>query len=786
MKKIIILVVFALSSTAFAQWLPVNLILSGAPVNQGKLYTDQRIAIVSTGSNVFYKSFDHGRTWAFEKLPLNDDYNDFAAAAGGDMLVIRRMSRYLISTDVSATWRWINTTFDSGEEVTGIKGGRQNIFYIATPKKLYRKNGGSDLPGRVLVPLATNEDINRVETFKDSGVLLIATSKGKVYKSQDDGTTLNEVINVGSSITFLEAYDSNSVSFCVPGTSQSKIYTSSDRGTSWDSIPVPFNISELHMASKTKGMAKSSTNQVYITTDGMRNWTLNTSIRALHMGFTRDGNGLIITPESIVYLTSDHGENWELSSELNTNAITAIEVLADNSAYALTPAGGLYRSGDYGMTWKLIRDSLPGTLTRLTRDSDTSFLIYDPGGAVLRYSAATGAITDISATFPLYDQTIYSYGDSIFAIKNKSNIHYSEDHGLTWTTRTIPDSANVNFFFAGDPFFYIGADNGTYYESSDRGITWSSKRLSTVANNKVLFIYRNGMRLWACTNLSKMYFSKDGGISWAIIEYKNTNRAFYAHRNLWLMQVSSSETVQTTDEGRTWQRTLHYPSELLINSLKVNPPHFGLILSSQGRIFLMHNGGLPVELTSFNADVVPAGVLLGWETASETNNYGFYLQRRNGGIWSDLAFIPGKGTTPGKTSYSWLDDLKPQKGDTNFYRLKQVDLSGEFSYSNEVTVGFSPYTLELDQNYPNPFTLNGDEGGNRTQIRFRLPEDGHGSLRVFDTRGRLVEELFNGYLGAGEHSFPFPSPGISPASGVYFYELRFNGSVKQGKMLLLR
>lgn len=200
----------------------------------------------------------------------------------------------------------------------------------------------------------------------------------------------------------------------------------------------------------------------------------------------------------------------------------------------------------------------------------------------------------------------------------------------------------------------------------------------------------------------------------------------------------------------------------------------------------MHNGGLPVELTSFNADVVPAGVLLGWETASETNNYGFYLQRRNGGIWSDLAFIPGKGTTPGKTSYSWLDDLKPQKGDTNFYRLKQVDLSGEFSYSNEVTVGFSPYTLELDQNYPNPFTLNGDEGGNRTQIRFRLPEDGHGSLRVFDTRGRLVEELFNGYLGAGEHSFPFPSPGISPASGVYFYELRFNGSVKQGKMLLLR
>ncbi|KAA0253009.1 MAG: hypothetical protein EDM75_11875 [Chlorobiota bacterium] len=786
MKKILILVVFALNCPAFAQWLPVNLMLSGAPIYQGKLYTDHRIAILSTGTDVFYKSFDHGRTWAFEKLPLNDVFNSFAAAASGEMLAMRRMSEYMISSNVAATWRRVYTSLSSGEVVTDIEGGRQNFFFIASAKNLYRKTGGFDWLVKLTLPLATNENINKVETFKDSGVLLIATSTGKVYKSQDDGASWSEVINVGSNITILEVHDTNTVTFCVPGTSQSKIYTSSDRGTSWDSIPVPFNISELHMASKTKGMAKSSTNQVYITNDGMRNWTLNTSIKALHMGFTRDGKGLIITPESFVYLTSDYGENWELNSELNTNTITGIEVLADNSAYAFTPFGNLYRSGDYGMTWQLIRDSLPGTLTRLTRDSDTSFLMYDPGGTVLRYSAATGAISNISATFPLYDQTIYSYGDSLFAIKNMSRIHFSDDRGLTWTTRTIPDSASVNFFFAADSFFYIAANNGTIYESSNRGATWSSRRLSTVANDKILFIYRNGLRLWACSNLRGMYFSPDGGIHWISINYKNTYRAFYAHKNLWIMQVASDEIVQTTDEGRTWQRTLHYPSELLIKSLKVNPPHFGLMLSSQGRIFLMHNGGLPVELTSFNAEVVPTGVHLSWETATETNNYGFYLQRRNSGVWSDLAFIPGKGTTPRKTSYSWLDDLKPQKGDTNFYRLKQVDLSGEFSYSKEVAVGFSPYTLELDQNFPNPFTLNGEEGGNRTQIRFRLPEDGHGSLRVFDARGRLVEELFSGNLSAGEHSFPFPSPGVSPASGVYFYELRFNGSVKRGKMLLLR
>ena len=91
-------------------------------------------------------------------------------------------------------------------------------------------------------------------------------------------------------------------------------------------------------------------------------------------------------------------------------------------------------------------------------------------------------------------------------------------------------------------------------------------------------------------------------------------------------------------------------------------------------------------MTSFNAEVVSKGVLLRWETATETNNYGFFVQRKNNGIWSDLAFISGMGTTLNHSSYSFIDELKPDKGDTNYYRLKQVDLSGEFSYSKEVAI----------------------------------------------------------------------------------------------------
>lgn len=787
MKKLILITICFLQLVVKAQWLPVNLNLSGVPVLQGKLFTDSKIALLSTGSNYYYKSFDRGHTWTFDRQPFGINFNAVASSAGGNILTMRNLSQYLLSTDRAATWYSVNTSLSSGIPVTEIEGSRQNIFYISTDKSLYRKTGNVDWLVKLVFPLATNENISKVEAFKDTGELLVATSTGKVYRSTDDGTTWLPSISTVGNINQLEIHDTNSISFSIPGTGQSRVFTSHNRGLTWDSLVVPFAIAEIHMSSRLNGVVKSTSSQLFHTSDGMQSWTLIPSLNPFLLGLTGEGNALLITSGALIYTSSNSGENWELNSELHTNAIRDIEVLADNSAYALTGTGGLYRSGNFGMTWQLIIDSLSPNLTRITREGDTSFLIHTPpGGMVLRYNAANGVLTDITAAFPPFDQMIYSYGNSLFAIKNKSNIHYSGDHGLTWTTRTVPDTANVNYFFAADSFFYIGSDNGTFYESSDRGATWSSKRLSTIANDKILFIYRNGLRLWACSKLSKMYFSKDGGIIWTPIEYKNTNRAFYCHKNLWLMQVTENEVVQTGDEGRTWQQTLFFPAQIVINSVKVNSRGFGLMLTSDGKILRMHNGGLPVELTSFNAEVVPAGVLLGWETASETNNHGFYIQRRNSGTWSDLAFIPGKGTSTERNTYSWHDDLKPQRGDTNFYRLKQVDLSGEFSYSNEVAVGFSPYTLELDQNFPNPFTINGDGSGSRTVIRFRLPEEGFATLKVYDSRGRVVEELFSGHANAGEYSFGFPSAGTSPASGVYFYELKFNGGVKRGKMLLLR
>lgn len=193
---------------------------------------------------------------------------------------------------------------------------------------------------------------------------------------------------------------------------------------------------------------------------------------------------------------------------------------------------------------------------------------------------------------------------------------------------------------------------------------------------------------------------------------------------------------------------------------------------------------VPVELTSFSAVRSTGGILLTWSTATETNNAGFDLEKSvNGGNWVIEGFVKGKGTVTSRSEYSFTDNETTQ-GELR-YRLKQIDYSGEYSYTQVITVNGieTPSGFELAQNYPNPFNPS-------TVIKFNLEKDANVSLRVFDVQGRLLSELANGVMNQGSYSYIFDASSYS--SGIYYYELKavdFTGknlysSVK--KMTLMR
>jgi len=193
----------------------------------------------------------------------------------------------------------------------------------------------------------------------------------------------------------------------------------------------------------------------------------------------------------------------------------------------------------------------------------------------------------------------------------------------------------------------------------------------------------------------------------------------------------------------------------------------------------------PVELVSFNALVLEQrNVLLKWETASETNNLGFAVERKFGetGEWRELGFVKGAGTTAKGRNYSYQDT--PESVGEWCYRLRQVDANGAFEYSDAVTVSIaSPQQFALSQNYPNPFNPT-------TRISFQIPTTAEGQARlvIYDMLGRQVRTLLNRELTAGYYDLSWDGNtdnGLPAASGIYLYRLRageFSAMRKMVKM----
>jgi len=195
------------------------------------------------------------------------------------------------------------------------------------------------------------------------------------------------------------------------------------------------------------------------------------------------------------------------------------------------------------------------------------------------------------------------------------------------------------------------------------------------------------------------------------------------------------------------------------------------------------NSALPVELVSFVAVIQNGKAELSWATATEVENYGFEIERREiyseqsaASSWLKIGFVAGAGTSNSPKEYSFPDS-KLTTG-RYAYRLKQVDVDGMFKYSQsvEVEIGGVPKVFSLSQNYPNPFNP-------ATTIEFTLAEDGLTTLKIYDVLGREVATLAKDELKAGVlHQATFSASNLS--SGLYFYRLE-SGDQRQVRKLLL-
>jgi len=192
-------------------------------------------------------------------------------------------------------------------------------------------------------------------------------------------------------------------------------------------------------------------------------------------------------------------------------------------------------------------------------------------------------------------------------------------------------------------------------------------------------------------------------------------------------------------------------------------------------------GTVPVELISFSSFISENIVSLNWTTATELNNHGFEVERSlNNKSWATIGFREGKGTTSEPQQYSYSDQLSDIAVSKLYYRLKQIDFSGSYEYSNVVEVEILPKTFSLNQNFPNPFNPS-------THIQYEISSRQFVSLKVFDVLGKEVATLVNEEKPVGTYKVEFNAElNVNPASGVFFYQLKVGDYVATKKMVLMK
>jgi len=493
------------------------------------------------------------------------------------------------------------------------------------------------------------------------------------------------------------------------------------------------------------------------------------NITVLYHTIASGGNYEIICQKS-----TDNGTTWSGMQKISgaASAITP-QLYLDNFSNVLyavweeRPSNNyevyFSKSTNFGTTW-----SSPQNISN-TAATSRWVQIKSSGGILYCAWIET-------STYPLSD---------IYFIK-------STDYGTTWTTPVnITNDArpqnriymdidwfNNVIYIASDDIITFNFDEIYLLKSTNGGTTWSAP--VNITNNEghsntpcikadwnvVYFTWSDNTQSAPAYDNSDIFFkwSSDGGVTWRD-------------------SINLSANAETSSRPRVCWQIVYPIDKSVLQSMIVYASIVWYDYSTGDSEILArnldHGINVPVELTSFIAEVVDNSVILKWSTATETNNKGFEVERKffsDDKTWQTLTFIPGNGTTTEEQQYLFVDkNVSPGK---YIYRLKQIDFDGKFEYSREIEIVLGlPDEFILEQNYPNPFNP-------VTKIKYSIPSAGKVKLAVHDILGNKISVIVDEEKLPGVYESEFNGKDLS--SGIYFYRLIMNDKMLVKKFILIK
>ncbi len=476
------------------------------------------------------------------------------------------------------------------------------------------------------------------------------------------------------------------------------------------------------------------------------------------LGGTQD-NGTQQTFSSMNWVAAYGGDGGEVSFNL----------FDPNYIMGETQNGGLFRTSNGGSSWS----SAMGGINTSENVAWVAPIIANP---------------NIDGTFYIARQKVYK----------------TTNNGGLW----VAISGNVNGTSAvremdisnSNPDIMYATSGSKVFSSRDGGVSWVDKT-NGLPNKTITSVHIHPTReeiaviSFSGFETSKVFKTTDSGNSWKDIHGDlpdspvNDVFIYYeddAHPNTYFAATDIGIFI-TQDNGIKWIELSDGLPNSVIMDFDYSPTTKMLRAGTHGRgvyeAFI--DLTIPVELTSFSAVKDLNKVILNWETATETNNFGFEIERKlKNQDWVKLGFAEGQGTTTESQSYQFIDDYSFLAYEGKIlYRLKQIDYDGTYDYSKQVYVDvtFIPEEFYVSHNYPNPFNP-------VTTIEYSLPSESNVRLSIYNSVGQEIAKLVSSLQQQGTYKIVWDASRF--ASGVYFYsfeaeELNGQKSIRELKKIVL-
>jgi hypothetical protein len=172
---------------------------------------------------------------------------------------------------------------------------------------------------------------------------------------------------------------------------------------------------------------------------------------------------------------------------------------------------------------------------------------------------------------------------------------------------------------------------------------------------------------------------------------------------------------------------------------------------------------LPVEIISFSGEIKNGQAVLNWKTSIETNNKHFIIERSSNGAWFDsIGNVKAANTNSSIKSYSFTD--ASVKTGTFFYRLRQADIDGSYSFSKVVTLKCKQDNTAGVKIFPTIAT-------NGITVSLSAPTAAMATVSIYDASGKIMTRTSQTLSTGTNQQF------IEVASlrkGIYFLHIRDN------------